>query len=50
MNIRVGITVFKNNITEELKNKDFTINSLCYDIIKCELVRNIYTKRAMLDL
>ena len=47
LNIRVGITVFETDITSELYKKDFTINTLCYDIIDCKLVQNRLTQKAI---
>lgn len=39
--LKLGITGFEGNIENELSTKDFTINSLCYDIVK----RNYYESK-----
>ena len=47
---RLGITALEIDLERELLSKDFTANSLCYDVVKRQLVRNKATERGLSDL
>lgn len=50
LNVKMGVTPLEIDLEHELNNKDFTVNSLCYDVVRKALVRNRVTARGMADL
>lgn len=50
MKVKMGITALEIDLEKELSSKDFTINSLCYDVIKGSMVKNRTTDRGLSDL
>ena len=50
LKLKFSLTILEIDIEKELAAKDFTINSLCYDILKRGLVRNRTTIQGRADL
>lgn len=50
LNAKLGITALEIDLERELLSKDFTVNSLCYDLVKRQLIKNKATEKGMEDL
>ena len=48
--VKLGVTALEIDLEQELASKDFTINSLCYDLVSRSLVRNRVTAQGRSDL